>query len=82
MPSQTYTTDNYIYTTDWDDGRVMSVFIGSTYIHRAKLVMILDRIMDTHEYPYITTPVDYPYIEKDIDKIVNMLVLARLNGDL
>jgi hypothetical protein len=82
MPFNTYTTDNYIYTTDWDYGRVTSVTIGDTHIHREKLVNILDRIMDRSEYPYITAPVEYPYYEKDIDKIVNLLVLARLNGDL
>jgi hypothetical protein len=82
MPSQTYTTDNYIYTTDWEYGRVTSVTIGGTYIHREKLVDILDRMRYRSEYPYITAPVDYPYYEKDIDKIVNLLVLARLNGDL
>jgi hypothetical protein len=82
MTSQTYTTDNYIYTVHWNDRRVTSVTIGGTYIHREKLVSILDRIIDRSEYPYITAPVDYPYIEKDIDKRVNLLVLARLNGDV
>ena len=60
----------------------MSVTIGGTYIHREKLVSILDRIIDRSEYPYITASVQYPYYEKDIDKIVNLLVLARLHGDV
>ena len=72
MTSLTYTTDNYIYTVHWNDGRVTSITIGGTYIHREKLVNILERIVDS--------PVEYPYYEKDIDKIVNLLVLTRLNG--
>jgi hypothetical protein len=76
MPSQTYTTDNYIYTTDWEYGRVTSITIGGTYIHREKLVHILDR------HDSAVTSVEYPYYEKDIDKIFNLLVLARLNGAL
>ena len=74
MPSQTYTTDNYIYTTDWDYGQITSVTIGDTYVHREKLVNILDR------HDSAVTSVYYPYYEKDIDKIFNLLVLARLNG--
>ena len=66
----------YTYTTDWNDGCVTSVTIGGTYIHREKLVRILDR------HDSAVTSVEYPYYEKDIDKIVNLLVLARLNGDL
>jgi hypothetical protein len=54
-----------------------SITIGGTYIHREKLVNILDRLYDS-----AVTSVQYPYYEKDIDKIVNLLVLARLDGAL
>lgn len=73
MPSNTYTTDNCTYTTIWNSDVVTSVTLGSHTFNRIQILKILAK--NNH-------PVDYPYKEKDIDRIVTALCLARLDGAL
>lgn len=80
MPSNTYTTDSYTYTTDWHSGSVMSITLGDRTFNRVQILNLLkySRVPYTHPLHAL----DYPYLEKDIDKIVTAIVLARLDGAL
>lgn len=75
MPSTTYTTDNYTYTTNWNNDVVMSLTLGDRTFSRVQILNIL---------AWKTPPsfFDYPYKEKDIGTIVTALCLARLDGAL
>ena len=70
MPSNTYTTDRCTYTTRWNEDIITSITIGDRTFNRVQILHALK------------AQNGYPYLEKDIDEIVNAIILARLNGDL
>lgn len=79
MAPKTYTTDNYTYTCDTiavpvEYDAVASVTIGERTFNRAQLLNILST-----ETPH---NIEYPFLRKDIDKIITFICFAQLNGAL
>lgn len=80
MPSNTHTTNNYTYTTDWNDDVIMSITFGDRTFYRAQILKYSKYSGVPYTHPLYA--LDYPYRKKDIDKIVTALCLARLDGVL
>ena len=70
MHYTTCTTDNYTYTTIRNSDVIKSLTLGDRTFDRVQILHALK------------AQNGYPYLEKDIDEIVNPIILARLDGAL